>query len=119
MALVTVSGTELPTPSKYKGEVADLVDSGRNAQGYTNFNVIRHNVGKVYMEWNFLTPDEVSGILMLFKDNYVNSVRFLDVVTNTYVTREMYVQGTRDGGDAVGIGGIKGYKNVSLNLIEV
>jgi len=117
--LITVDGTTLPTPSRYYGEVSDIVDSGRNANGVIVSDVVRYNVGKVYLEWNFLKPSKLSDILQLFNRTFVHTVKYLDCVTNTYVTKQMYV-GNRNSGDLkTSDGKIIGYADVKFNLIEV
>lgn len=118
--LVTVDETALPTPSRYYGEVADIVDSGRNANGYVVSDVIRSNVGKVYLEWNFLTPEDAAKVFGLFNSgSFGHTVEYLDCVTGALVTKTMYA-GNRNSGDLVTSGGeIKGYSGVKVNLIEV
>lgn len=119
MALVTVAGTALPAPSSYDGTTLDLVDSGRNASGVLVCDVIRHDMGKVEMKWNYLTVKAWSDILLLFKTNFINSVTFFNQTTGGYTTRDMYIS-DRTGGIAIMSGDeVKGWKNCSLSLIEV
>lgn len=119
MNLVTVGGVALPTPSSYTALNVDIVDSGRNAQGVIVSNVIRHDVAKIEITWNFLTISEWAGVCSLFKTNFINSVRFLNQSSGAYETRNFYV-GDRQPEGLMAVGGIvKGWKNCKLSLMEV
>lgn len=117
--LVRVSGVALPTPSKYSGEVSDLVDSGRNANGIVVSSIVRSNIGKVSLEWNFLSATQWSNVLKLFKNNFVNSVRFYDQIEGAFVTKNMYVSNRSSGELVTSDGIIKGWSHCKLSLIEV
>ncbi len=132
-ALVTIGSYALPTPSTYVANTATIVDSARNVAGYTVGTVIRHDVAKISLTWNFIKPDEWSRILKLFDPTYGGSfyqnVTFLNQTTNTFVTRLMYVSDRTNSGmhllytannapNASMIGLPKGYLGASLNLIE-
>lgn len=124
MALVNVAGTALKEPSKYNGSTSDIVDNGRNVQGVGVFDVIRTDVAKVEMEWNYCTCAEWSGILKLFNPQYggafINSVTFFDQCKNGYETRQMYVSDRKAGLVSLNADGSpKGWQNCSLSLIEV
>ena len=62
-ALVTVNGVELPEPSSYDGTTSTIVDSGRNVQGKVVGAVVRPDVAKVSMSWNYLTARQWADIL--------------------------------------------------------
>ena len=124
-ALVTVNGIDLPEPSKYKGNTATLVDAGRNVEGKMIGSVVRDDVAKVEMVWNYLTVEQWAEVLSLFTisagGSFINPVTFLDQTTGTWVEREMYVsdrdadawkRNPRDGG-------LDGWLNCTLSLIEV
>lgn len=118
MALVTAAGTALPTPSEYTGTTVDVVNSGRNAQGIIVSDVVRSNIAKIEMTWNYLTLAQWASICSLFS-NWSNSVTFLNQLTGGYTTATMYV-GDRKTGGAVSSGGqIVGWKSCQLSLIEV
>lgn len=124
-SLVTVNGTELPMPSSYVGLTADLVDSGRNAEGYVVGAVVREDVAKVEMSWKFLTIKQWSDVLKLFNSRFegafIQPVTFFNQTTAEFETREMYV------GDRTSNGAFKvdeetglplGWTECKLNLIE-
>lgn len=133
MALVTINGYSLPTPSTYVGNTATIVDSARNVSGYVVGTVIRNDVAKVSMTWNFIKPDEWAAILRLFEPAYGGSfyqnVTFLNQTANTYATRLMYVgdrtssgifllYNERNAPSQDLIGTPMGYRGASLSLIE-
>jgi len=124
-ALVTVNGIDLPEPSKYKGNTATLVDAGRNVEGKMIGSVVRDDVAKVEMVWNYLTVEQWAEVLSLFTisagGSFINPVTFFDQTTGTWVEREMYVsdrnadawkRNPRDGS-------LEGWLNCTLSLIEV
>lgn len=122
--MVTVAGTALPEPSTYEGNTATIVDSARNVKGVMVGAVIRENVGKVSLGWNFLTVSEWANILALFDStrggNFINSVTFFCQDTGTWETRNMYVS-DRNASVFIrdALGNITGYQNPKLSLIEV
>ena len=123
-ALVTIAGTAVPDPSSYDANTATIVDTGRNAEGKMVGAVIRNNVGKVTMKWNFIKAADWATILKLFNPdysgNFVNSVTYFDQDINGYSTKNMYVS---DRKASIFLrnpdGTIKGYVNASLSLVEV
>ena len=124
MALVTIAGKAIKNPSEYNALTADIVDDGRNVQGIGVFNVIRSDVAKVEMTWNYCTCAEWSTILKLFNPVYggafINSVKFFDQCANSYVTRSMYVSDRKSG--LVNLnpdGSPRGWSGCSLSLVEV
>ena len=124
-ALVTVGNFEFPEPSKYSGNTATLVDSARNTQGVTVGAVIRDDVGKIEMSWNFLTVKQWADILKCFSisrgGNFYNSVTFFCQDTGDWTTRQMYVSDRK--ADVFrrdpNTGAIIGYTGASLSLVEV
>lgn len=124
-ALVKIRDYNLPTPSSYIGLTADLVDSARNTEGYMIGSVIREDVAKVEVTYNYLTVAQWSTILKMFKASaggaFVNPVEFFDQVTGDWVTRNMYVGDRTTAGmfrlDASG--NPVGWENPKLQLIEV
>ena len=124
-ALVTVGNFEFPEPSKYSGNTATIVDSARNAQGYTVGAVIRDDIGKVEMSWNYLTVKQWADILKCFSiargGNFYNSVTFFCQDIGDWTTRQMYVSDRK--ADVFRrdpkTGEILGYTGASLSLVEV
>lgn len=122
--LVTVAGTPIPEPSKYSGTTATIVDSARNAQGQMIGSVIRDDVGKIEMSWNFITAQDWADLLSLFSNahggSFTNQVTFYCQDSNSWETREMYVNDRKAqvflrNAD----GSIRGFVGASINLIEV
>lgn len=123
-ALVSIAGHDLPDPYSYKGNTADLVDSGRNVNGVVIGDVVRYDVAKVELKWNYLKASEWAAILQLFNratgGNFYNSVTFFNQGTADWTTRTMYVSDRKASmwrrdeytGEIY-------YTDASLNLIEV
>nr|DAO98069.1 MAG TPA: hypothetical protein [Caudoviricetes sp.] len=120
-ALVTVNGVELPEPSSYEGTTSTIVDSGRNVQGKVVGAVVRHDVAKVTMSWNYLTAKQWATILSLFTASFYNSVRFYNQATAGYTTRQMYVSDRTAGmwRRSPNNGSIMGWTGAKLSLVEV
>ena len=79
---------ELPTPSEYSGISTTLVDSGRNSSGEIIADVIKSDVAKVEITWNYLTVAQYSKIAKLFEKKYGGEffvpVSFFDVISGNY-----------------------------------
>ena len=124
-ALVSIGGYDLPAPSTYSGTTATIVDSSRNTQGVVVGAVIREDVAKVEMTWNFIAPDKWAEMLQKFSSKYgwsfYNDVTFFCDITNTWETRKMYVSDRTNNGVFMRNpdGSIKGDKGSRLALIEV
>ena len=120
-ALVTVNGVELPEPSSYEGTTSTIVDSGRNVQGKVVGAVVRNDVAKVTMSWNYLTAKQWATILSLFTANFYCSVRFYNQVTAGYTMRQMYVSDRTAGmwRRSPNNGSIMGWTGAKLSLVEV
>lgn len=122
MALIKINGVDLKDPSTYDAQTSTLVDGGRNTEGYFVGDVIRYDMAKIEASWKILSDVEWSNILKLFNPvyggNFINQVTFLDQVTNTYITREMYVSDRKTGIKLMNGSKIY-YQNPSISLIEV
>lgn len=120
-ALVSIGAFEFPEPSSYDATTSTIVDSARNVSGYVVGAVVRSDVAKIELSWKYLTADQWATILSLFSGSFFNDVTFLNQVTNTYVTRTMYVSDRsasmwrRD----PQTGKVMGYTGCSLSLVEV
>ena len=123
-SLVEVNGFSIPDPSEYSGTTATLVDSARNAEGIVVGAVIREDVSKVEMKWNFIAADTWAYILQQFSTTsggqFYNNVTFFNQDTNGWTTRKMYVS---DRTASIYVrnpdGSIKGYTDARIALIEV
>lgn len=129
VAIMNDDGTvkkSLPMPSTYTANTADLVDSARNVKGVVVGSVIRSDVAKVELSWNYLTMAQWAEVLELFNGKgtgkFYNKVRFLNQVTNAFETRTMYVSDRSNGGIVQNIGpgatGFSGWTNCQLSLVE-
>lgn len=122
--LVTIGSYAVPAPSTYSATTATLVDSGRNVQGKVIGAVIRDDVAKIAMTWNFISAQDWADLLSQFSParggSFYNSVTFFCQDTNAWETRQMYVSDRtanvflRDSA-----GNIRGYTGASLSLVEV
>jgi len=122
-ALVTVAGYALPEPSSYSGNTSTLVDAGRNVEGKFIGSVVRSDVAKVELKWNYLTVQEWANINQLFSgpNNFVRKVEFFDQVRGTWTVREMYVSDRSAGmwHRHPVTGDVLGWTDCALSLIEV
>lgn len=123
-ALVSIGSFNFPSPSTYSATTSTIVDSGRNVEGYVIGAVIRDDVAKVAMTWNFISAQDWANILAQFSlargGSFYQDVTVFLQDTNSWVTREMYVSDrTADIYLRNPDGSIKGYTGASLSLVEV
>lgn len=123
-ALVRVAGLDLPEPSTYSGNTSTIVDSGRNVQGELIASVVREDVAKVELSWNYLTAQQWAAINKKFSGkhggSFINDVTFYDQTSGDWITRRMYVSDRSAGmwrRDPTS-GNILGWTNCKLSLIE-
>ena len=78
----------LPTPSDYNGSSSTLVNSARNTQGEVIGDVIKSDVAKVELKWNYLTLAQYTALAQLFEPLYngafFNAVSFFDVIKGDF-----------------------------------
>lgn len=123
-ALVSIGNFDFPAPSTYSATTSTIVDSGRNVEGYVIGAVIRDDIAKIELSYNFISAQDWADILAQFSiargGKFYNNVTFFLQDTNSWVTREMYVN---DRKASVFLrnkdGSIRGYTGASLALIEV
>ena len=124
--LVSIDGWDVPTPSSYVGLTSTLVDAGRNTNGVVIGSVVREDVGKVELYWNYLTVQEWAAILQKFSTalggSFYQKVTFFDQVRADWITREMYVSDRTSAGlhqlHPI-TGEPQGWKGPTLSLVEV
>ena len=122
--MVSIGSFAFPEPSTYSSTTSTIVDSGRNVEGYVIGSVIRDDIAKIEMSYNFISAQDWADILAQFSiargGKFYNNVTFFLQDTNSWVTREMYVN---DRKASVFLrnkdGSIRGYTGASLALIEV
>lgn len=119
-ALVTVNGVEFPEPSSYEATTSTIVDSGRNVQGKMVGAVVRPDVAKVSIKWNFLTAQQWATVLSLFTTNFYCTVRFYNQTKARYDTRQMYVSDRTSGmwRRCPTNGNVMGWAGCALSLVE-
>jgi len=110
----------MPEPTSYSGTTSTLTDSGLSVSGKLLGSVIREDVAQVSLSWNYLGAAAWAAINQIFKDNYINRVRFYDQTTGTWTQRDMYVSDR-----SAGLwrrdqnGAVLGWTGCGLQLMEV
>lgn len=111
---------ELPEPTSYSGTTSTMVDSGTSVSGKLLGSVVREDVAVISLSWNYLSAGDWSEINQLFKENYINTVRFFDQTKGDWDEREMYISDRSAGmwrrDDE---GSVLGWTGCSLQLMEV
>lgn len=117
MAMITVDGVEIKTPSSFSWGLQDVSDSasGRTQDALMHKNRISQK-RKISLSWNYPTPAEASAILKAFNPEYV-SVRYPDAMSGMDETRTFYV-GDRTAPMKIWTINNKRYSQVSFDIIE-
>lgn len=122
--MVSIGDYEVPEPSIYQATTSTVVDSARNVQAQVVGAVVRENLAKVAMTWNFISAQDWADLLAKFDStrggSFYQTVTFFCQDTNNWETREMYIS------DRVADvflrnkdGSIRGYTNARFSLVEV
>lgn len=119
---IYINGVAFPYPDRESGlqSVQTIVDSARNANGVMVGERVGRDMGKIELTWSVLTPEMWSQMLQIFS-NFTFSLRYLDMVTNDWVTRTFYV-GDRSAQPFLcdpETGKPKYYLNCKANVIDV
>lgn len=122
--MVSIGSFAFPEPSTYSATTSTIVDSGRNVEGYVIGAVIRDDVAKISMTWNYISAQDWANILAQFSPtrggSFYNDVTFYLQDTNSWVTRQMYVNDRQaDVFLRDKAGNIRGYTGATLALIQV
>lgn len=122
--MVSIGSFDFPEPSTYSATTSTIVDSGRNVEGYVIGAVIRDDVAKISMTWNYISAQDWANILAQFSParggSFYNNVTFYLQDTNSWVTRQMYVNDRQaDVFLRDKAGNIRGYTGATLALIQV
>ncbi len=115
MALLTIGGVAMPTPTEMEVGVMDLSKAERNAKGYLILERIATKV-KVVVTYSFITAEDLETVLNAIK-NTSYSVTFLDPRSNSFKTFTMY-SGDRNCAMVDYINGVARYKDFTFDLIE-
>ena len=64
MAILNISGVDMPAPVSYKVSMADIqsANSGRSDGGYMSLEVVRSNVASIDVAWENLTQVELETV---------------------------------------------------------
>lgn len=115
MALLTIGGEEMPTPSEMNISYMDLSKAERNANGLMIIERIATK-RKLEIKYTYLNSFDLSRLLTALSPTFYN-VTFLDVKTGAYQTASMY-SGDRSVGWLDQVDGVPRYKDLSFDLIE-
>ncbi|ALC92058.1 hypothetical protein AM500_21360 [Bacillus sp. FJAT-18017] len=115
MALISISGVALPTPSEYDVGIIDLSKAERNAKGTMIIERIATK-RKLEVGWAFLTGAEYSRILNLV-DPVFFSVTYFDPKANGMKTGTFY-SGDRQAPMLIFKNGQAEWKDIKFSLIE-
>lgn len=91
MAMLTVDGVALPTPSHFEYGLMDIsrAESGRDDTGEMHKNRIGQKV-KIELEWKGKSWEETAAILQAVNPQYI-TVTYPDMLTGKYETKKFYV----------------------------
>ena len=122
--MVSIGNFDFPEPSTYSATTSTIVDSGRNVEGYVIGAVIRDDIAKITISWNYISAQDWANILAQFSParggSFYNNVTFYLQHTNSWVTRQMYVNDRQaDVFLRDKAGNIRGYTGATLALIQV
>jgi predicted molibdopterin-dependent oxidoreductase YjgC len=115
MALISVGGVALPTPSDLQVGVMMISKSERNANGTMIIEKIAEKI-KLAISYNYLSPSDLSSVLNAISPAFFN-VTYLDPRTNTFKTSSFYT-GDRNAAMIDFVSGVPRYKDVKFDLIE-
>lgn len=115
MALISVNGVDLPTPSEYTVGIMDLSKAERNVRG----DMIIERIAtkrKIDLGWAYLTGIQYSQILTAV-DAVFFTVNYFDPKTNNMRVGTFY-SGDRQAPMMKFTNGVANWKDVKFNLIE-
>lgn len=115
MALLTIQGAMLPTPSEYEIGIMDISKAERNANGTMIIERITTK-RKISVKYKFVTKDQLSLILTLLQPVFWD-VTFTNPMTDQIETSSFYV-GDRNMGIVDIVNGEIRYQDLSFELIE-
>lgn len=115
MALITINGVDLPTPSDYSVGIMDISKAERNARGRMIIERITTK-RKIEISYAYLNASELSNILQSVSPVFYD-VTYLDPQTGSYRTASFYC-GDRNVGMLDFTDGVARYKDVKFDLVE-
>jgi len=92
-----------------------MVDSGTSVSGHLLGSLVRDDVAQISLSWNYLSVEDWARINQIFKEQFINNVRFFDQTAGDWVERDMHISDRsagmwRRGSD----GGVLGWTGCSL-----
>mgnify|MGYP001061684196 CR=1 FL=1 len=115
MALITVNGVVLPTPTDFGVSIMDISKAERNAAGTMIIERITTK-RKIALSWAYLSASDLSKVLNAVAPTFYN-VTYLDPQTGGNRTGSFYC-GDRDLGMIDFVNGVPRYKDIKFDLIE-
>jgi hypothetical protein len=115
MALISINGVALPTPSEFQVGIMDISKAERNANG----NMIIERITtkrKLTIQYTYLSSTDASTVLNSIAPTYYN-VTYLDPQTKSMKTGSFYC-GDRTLGMIDYINGVPRYRDINFSLIE-
>lgn len=119
MAMLSVDGTVIPSPSSFTWGLMDnsASDGGRvQDDSDTMFKNRTSQKRKLQLSWNGLSKEDAATVLQAFNPEYI-SVTYPDAMSGTDQTRTFYV-GDRTAPMKIWTVGNKRYEQLSFNIIE-
>lgn len=124
MKLIKIGNYKLPCPSTYVATTSTIVDSGRNVNGKVIGAVVREDVAAIDATYKYISVEEWATILQLFSakhgGSFYRKVTFYDQVSNSIVTRTMYIGDRTSSGLHIldKNGNPQGWCDAKLSLVE-
>ena len=116
LALISVSGVALPTPTEFQVAYLDVSKAERNANGTMIIERISEK-RKLFLTYAYITESDASTILtQLAPTSY--TVTYMDPLTRSMKSGSFYC-GDRNIGMLDYINGKPRYKELTFNLIEL
>jgi hypothetical protein len=116
MALITIGGEALPTPTEFQIGYQDISKAERNANGKMMIERIATK-RKLFLTYSYLTESDLAFILRKVAPAYF-SVTYVDAQTQTKKSGSFYC-GDRNVGFVDYIKEKPRYKELTFNLIEL
>lgn len=115
MALITVNGVALPTPTDFQVGIMDISKAERNARGMMIIERVTTKI-KLFLTYSYVTESDAALILRQIAPTFYN-VTYPDPQTKVMKSGSFYC-GDRNIGMVDYIDGIPRYKDLTFNLIE-
>jgi hypothetical protein len=117
MALITIGGVVVPTPSDYQVSIMDISKAERMANGTMKIDRVTTK-RKIELQWNYLSRADLAIVLNAVSAESF-AVVYLDPQTNTYVSDKLFYCGDRSAGMLDFFNSVPRYRDIKFNLIEL